>query len=261
MYADILFLTEWIRDYLILYAVSKLVHRPVSARRLFCGAAAGAVFSTAAAFLLPADALFVNLLFGLFLCAVMLFTAFRPKTGTVFFHLLLCTYTVAFILGGIISAVNSRLPSVPPALLFFIAWLLLAAGFAILRRLKKRIRKYADVRIRISEQTKTLRALVDTGNLLKDPPSGLPVSIIHAQALPAPASAYDCHDVAFHSLGCENGTLKVMYVPFLYIEYRGSETLLQDAPVGISPYPLSPADAYQMIVSPEIFIKQTERKP
>lgn len=48
MYADILFLTEWIRDYMILYAVSKLVHRPVSARRLFCGAAAGAVFSTAA---------------------------------------------------------------------------------------------------------------------------------------------------------------------------------------------------------------------
>ena len=252
MYADILFLTEFIRDYLVLYAVSKIAQRSARPKKLIAGACVGAAFSTLAAIFLPVDHLLFNFFYGLFLCAAMLKAAFQPNTKGDFFHLLLCTYASAFILGGIISFVNSRFPKVPSALIFLTAYLLFRGGFYLVSFLRQRIGKYCTARIVLSDEIKTLTALVDTGNLLKDEKSGLPVSIINESELALPLSEYDFHDVAFHSLGCENGILKVMYVPYLYIDYKGTEKIVQNAPVGISRYPLSPTGAYQMIISPEI---------
>lgn len=252
MYADILFLTEFLNDYLILLAVSCITGHHTGRKKLIAGALCGALISTILALFTADSGAFFNIASGIGLCLLMISITFSPRTRSDYFRLFLYTYSTAFILGGIINFFNERFPAVPSFIIFVLGFLLLKTGIKLSAFINKRNIKTCTVRISFPGQVKNLTALMDTGNLLYDEKSKYPVSIINRSCIPDFKENNISHSIPFKSLGCEFGTLEIMYVPYMCIEYQGNKKIIENAPLGISKNELSSANSYQMIICPDI---------
>lgn len=252
MYADLLFLTEFMNDCLILLIVRELNGYQTSKKRLIFGALIGALISTLLAIFFADAPVIFNILAGIFLCLCMIKTAFNTKIKSSFYRLFIHTYATAFIMGGITSFLQKIIPVLPAILIFFIGFFIIKGGIFISSLINKKGECLCRINICFDNVVKNYTALIDTGNLLFDQKSNLPVSIIVEEALPEEFRDQATHSINFNSLGCTNGSLKIIYVPYICVEYKGEKKLIEHAPLGLSTHKLSASDSYQMIISPEI---------
>lgn len=253
MYADILFLTEFINDCLILLIVKEINGYKTSVKRLLSGAITGAVISTILAVFFANLPVVLNIFAGIFLCLCMIKIAFAPKIRSLTCRLFLHTYAAAFIMGGVISFIQARFSQIPATSVSAIGFLLVKTGVFVSRLITKKSENLCHVNISFNQQIISCTALIDTGNMLVCKKTNLPVSIITSETIPEGFKSKDTHTITFNSLGCTNGTLEIIYVPYICIEYKGEKKLVYNAPLGISENRLS--DSYQMIISPEIINK------
>lgn len=255
MYADILFLTEFMNDCLILLIVKELNGFQTSKKRLMSGALIGALISTLLAIFFADAPVIINILSGILLCLCMIKIAFNTKVKSLFFRLFLHTYATAFIMGGICSFLQKIIPTLPAILIFSLGFFIVKGGVFINLLISKKGNCLCEVSICYENIIKKHTALIDTGNLLFDKKSKLPVSIISEEVLPEEIKLKATHCISFNSLGCTNGSLKILYVPYICVEYKGEKKLIENAPLGLSTNKLSASDSYQMIISPEIINK------
>lgn len=196
VYIDVLFLTNFAVNYIILLAAGKLSGGPVRRRRLALASLLGAAYaasalvaSSAAAYSLPA-----RLAFGFFMVAL----SFPDAKGAA-----LVAVTVSFFLCSAITAGTAlalqaygarALPvgtvlAAEPA----IHWWVIAMSLAILSAFPALARMTGyeagkslplmTLELEVGGKKLGLTALVDTGNNLRDPVSGLPVIVIDWDAL------------------------------------------------------------------------------
>jgi len=255
MYADLLFITELMNDYLILTTVSILTNFKIQQRRLLLGAISGALLSTILTCFFSNNYVFFNFFIGIILCLVMIKIAFRPSSRSVLIRLLIYTYATAFIIGGIVSFLNIRIPIVPSWLIFLISCVILNIGILLTAYINKESLKLCQITIHFPDRNFKCSALIDSGNMLVDKKTNLPVSILDKDCIPTSINRTNTNKITFNSLGCENGTLEIIYVPYICIEYSGEKKLIENAPVGVSPFKLSSSNAYRMIISPDIINK------
>lgn len=255
MYADLLFLTEFLSDYLILHIVKEWTGYYATIKHLIISSLVGAFISTLLNIFLPdAPALF-NLSAGILLCLVMVKIAFKPKMRCSLLNLISHSYATALIQGGIINFIQKRYPSFPYYIFFIIGFIVLKTGVFFKNKIYEKGEKLCQITIKFNNIIQSYTALIDTGNLLFDQKSNLPVSIIAEETLPEEFKAQATHSINFNSLGCTNGSLKIIYVPYICVEYKGEKKLIENAPLGLSTHKLSASDSYQMIISPEIINK------
>lgn len=252
MYADLLFLTEFLSDYLILHIVKEWTGYYSTLKRLIISSLIGALLSTLLTIFFPKAPVMFNFATGILLCLAMIKIAFNPKTRCSFFNLTSHCYATALIQGGIINFIQQRYPTFPYYIFFFIGFIVLKTGVFLKNKIKVRGEKLCQVNIKFKNMIQSYTALIDTGNLLFDQKSKLPVSIIVEEALPEEFRDQATHNIKFNSLGCTNGSLKIIYVPYICVEYKGEKKLIEHAPLGLSTHKLSASDSYQMIISPEI---------
>ena len=203
VYIDLYVLINTSMNLLCLMITASLLHRRVNRGRALVAALFGGIYA-AAILLLGANGIigfFLDCLAGGLMCAI----AFLKKNLT--FSRLLQTIAVevltSMILGGIMTALYSFLNRLDLpleilegdglsvwlfALLSAVAGLFTLRGgrfFGLSRRLKSVVLK-----VRLFEKELTLRALVDSGNLLRDPVSGRGVIVVERdrliEALPSP---------------------------------------------------------------------------
>lgn len=252
MYADLLFFNELLSDYLILLAVSHILGQQTAQKRIILGALCGAFAATVFALFFVDVGTIFNIAAGIILCFLMVYIAFFPSTRSNFLHISLYTYATAFVMGGIANFITERFPAIPAIIVFLVGFLLLESGIKLASLINKNTAKLCTVRISFANGIKSYTALMDTGNLLYDDHSGHAVSIISKGSLPNFQDLTTSHTISFKSLGCENGTLKIIYVPYMCVEAFGKKKLIENAPLGISEHTLSSSDSYQMIINPEI---------
>lgn len=255
MYADLLFLNEFLRDYLIITVVSTMTAFKTTKKRQLVAAGFGALLSTLLVIVVPKSSHLCNLIFGIILCMAMIKISFKPSEKAAFIHLLLYTYAAAFIIGGIITFLQTKFKALPSHIAFLTGFLLLKSGIFLTGIVKKRNERLCQISIKFPNEIKYFKALIDSGNLLIDKNSGLPISIIESDALPSDLELREKHFISFNSLGCTNGKLEFIYIPYICIDFKGNKKLIKNAPVGISKNKLSQANAYQMIISPDIIEK------
>lgn len=253
MYADILFISEFINDYLILSAVAYIGGYKKKRQRLLGAALCGAFISCMLTVFYRNLPDLLNLIAGILLCLIMIFLAFRPDTRSAAFRLFLYTYATAFIIGGINNFLLQRFPGLPTPLLFAGAYIMLKAGAFLIFFINVKGGKICRVSVKFENELKHFNALIDSGNLLFDRTSGLPVSIIDIDELEKDFNITGT--ISFNSLGCEKGTLELINVPYICIRYKGENKLIENAPLGLSKHKLSASDSYQMIISPNIINK------
>ena len=193
VYADLLFLIDFSMDFLCLYVTSRILHRNFGLWRCLGGAAVGGTYSVLALILE------MNVLPGIIadigVCALICLSAFGCH-GKGLYEYFLCVLTffgVSAALGGFMTAIYSMLNRFDLPLesvnekgdgisiwlfgLLAVAsglWTMLGGDF-FKRACTSRV---ADVDITYRGNKVTLRALVDTGNMLSDPISGKSVIVV-----------------------------------------------------------------------------------
>lgn len=259
LYIDVLFLTNFMMDSLLLLAVKKVMKCPVSNGRVFLGSAAGAVLTCLllvcplpTALKLPAGYVGISVF--------MVRTGLNLKWGKLFWKAYGLLFVAAFFTGGILQALR---PWFRTGSIFFaaavVAYYLLCGIWQCLLRLGRQQAQICEVILHIGERTCQVQALVDTGNGLTDPLSGEPVSVIDS-------------DCAKQILGEEKESKGIRYIPYrtvggegvmpvfrakqmeVCLEKEGEKFQMQRPVIGICEGKVSEQEDYQMILNPDILV-------
>lgn len=190
VYGDLLFLINFSMDFLCLFLVARLLAKPFSLPRTVLAAALGGIYSVTALFLtLGAWGRLADLLVCVLICAV----AFGDKReGWSSLALLSGAFVLAsMLLGGVMTAIFNLMNRADPPLDSFAdddsipLWLfaLVTAAASLItwiggRFLRRRGQiPEAQVEIQLGGRKTVIRAMCDSGNLLRDTVSGKPVIV------------------------------------------------------------------------------------
>ena len=196
LYADILFLINFIMNSFVLWVVSKITRSKRKSRWLFAGAG---VMSLLYTLLIAVEALrFINVaLSSVVILTAGVLAAFHIAGWRDFVKRIVIAYAISFTVGGLGMSLFF-LTDIPYAVYFIagdwqgfareISWQLVLAGTAVsyvLIKLGLRIARQhtmkrqllCNVQIFMGEQGASFEALVDTGHSLKEPLSQSPVII------------------------------------------------------------------------------------
>lgn len=193
IYSDVLFLLNFALDYLCLFITSRLLNIKTTLCRLAIASALGGLYS-----FLPYLAkmpTFVSLPLHIAFAAVLCLVSFGVQDPKRFPVTLLSFIVSSALMGGMISALYSlsidysdgvyREPSLGSFLLILAISAAVALCYGLICR--KRINTRSSfVRIRFYKNELTLNLLCDSGNLVTEPFSALPVIIVSATCLPHP---------------------------------------------------------------------------
>lgn len=189
VYADILFLINFITDYLCLYVTGKVMGFRIKKIWLTVASVIGALYGTASAvvpMLEPVCAVAVSL--------IMVVTAFSVKGIVRFLKAVVLLYCVSMLLGGIMTFVQQTVyanrhlyifsggAGLPLFLAIFCTVLLFMLACSKLFSIyihnvsRNCILTFEDKSVKVN-------LLVDTGNTLKDPYTGLPVVVVKKDVL------------------------------------------------------------------------------
>ena len=196
VYIDLYFLVNASMDLLCLLITARLMHRQVKTRRLLLSATLGGLYASAALLLGFGGfaGLLLDLLAALLLVAVA-FSTYRMRVLRLFWMTAVYVLT-SMTMGGIMTALYTLLNRLelpfevlqgdaPSA--FVLGLLAIVSGIAASRsgRLMGLSQKTKSVTVEATllGQRVTLHAMVDTGNLLRDPISGRGVIVADRRAL------------------------------------------------------------------------------
>lgn len=186
VYVDLFFLINFSMDFLCFFLTARLLHRPFSIPRTIAASVLGGLYADVALFFSAGRLL--SLVIDVSVCALMCLVAFgeRKKIRSLPFYILIYT-AVSMALGGIMTALfqlfnrSSVFESVGETegdgisvwgffLLALISGILTLLGGRFFR--KKTARTDAVIEVVYEEKRTRLSAMVDSGNLLREPISG-----------------------------------------------------------------------------------------
>lgn len=252
VYIDVLAANNFFADLAALFAVNIFRRRQVHAHRIIAGAVLGTLGSCLVFVVFANPAAYFLTVHFLLNPAVLLLT-FREKSKQDFFSDLCISYFVFLLIGGITEWLYAGglgfftyEAAVGMALL-----LLLMTSWWLRVRLKNRVR-YAEVKLHQNGKQIRLQALSDSGNLLTDPYTGKPVSMIDRQVY---ENAYGrpcgVRLIPYESLGCRHGLLEAVTVEELSYVYGNRAVSIKKAVLGLADHALFEKKIYQMIINPQ----------
>ena len=196
LYADLLFMVNFVMNGFVLWVVSKILRQKRKARWLVLGSAVMALLYTLLLIIEPLR--FLNIaLASVVILAVGVMTAFYPTGIKHFLRLMLASYGITFVVGGLGMALF-YLTDLPYAIHYIaadfdgfrqaVSWQLVLVGMVISYFLIKLTMKLIEhhtikrqmlmnVMVSMNEKYIFFDALVDTGHSLKEPLSQSPVIV------------------------------------------------------------------------------------
>lgn len=199
IYADVVFLINFIMDAFIFWITSKLVKRKIKMWRLFAGAGL-----TAALYCLLIFVQQLRIYYNFFACLVILMSglllAFHPRKVKEFIKLIVISHIAAFSVGGLgialfyytnISSIIGNYLSVAVGNFSFkillaassISYVIIKLSIGWIRRVMIKKQTFYNIKIYFDKDDLTLNTLMDTGNSLTDPIGKLPVIVTEFEAV------------------------------------------------------------------------------
>ncbi len=177
IYIDLLFLLNFIYDFLILVTVSLTLKRNVSLKRLIFGSLVGAL-STFIIFI-PINK-YLLLLLKIAMGIIMLIVTFSYKNFKYFINNSLYLYMTSVILAGFLYFLKIEFNNLCYIISLLIAPLILYLYLKEQKNLKKVVNYYRHVIITFkNNQELNLNGFIDSGNKLKDPITGKYIILIN----------------------------------------------------------------------------------
>ena len=184
VYIDIVFVTNLLLDYLLLRLVGFLFRCGKSRKRYFCAAAMGALFSCLILWV-PGKTVWVSVLLHGACAMGMIRIGCGLKKGSLLIKGMFTLYLAAFLCGGFWD-VAVRGKGITLKMFFMIfagTYLLLSTAVYLSDSIRTRTRSIYPITLLHNGKKHSLYGFYDTGNLLSDPLTGVPVSVMESKVL------------------------------------------------------------------------------
>lgn len=264
IYIDSLFLLNFTMNLYLLLLLNKSLGRTATRKRLLAGAAMGGM-GYCLMLLLPVGNALVKILFSVVLVnGGTLFWVFRPHSVKAFLKILESGFLYSFLMGGGLFLLMNQ-GTFFRKYMMSVTGILLCGGLLWLlfynRAIPKRKVGTDICKVELSgggESRITVQAIVDTGNSLKEPISGKPVSVLDKTVFDIlwkdePPKVFRA--IPYRSVGCEKGIMRGYEVPEMRIEQDGISKVCRNVYIGISDKPVSVTEHYRMLIHPGLLEK------
>ena len=197
VYLDMIFLENLILDSILLYSTGLILKTKIKIKGIVLSSIVGSIYSVMYYYLKLN--ILTDIILKIFISTIMMNLAFRFKSIKDFLREIICFYITSFIfaggvlgfisilnnkkliiINGVLKEKNSFMPIVLGVLISFILIVIL------FRFIKTKISKkdlIYTIKIKINKKEITTKAIIDTGNFLKDPITGFPVVIVEQDIL------------------------------------------------------------------------------
>lgn len=256
LYVDVLFLVNFMMDYLLLLIVKRILKCSATHGNICLGAIVGSAMTCLIMvfpFLHPSIKL---ILFHTLVNTCMIRVGLKIKTIRAFVKSLVMLYIGGFLLGGILESFRQY---VRVGSLFFavaIAGYYIVLGiWKFLSHIQRWNNYYCDVILYLGENSYQFKAMIDTGNNLRDPISGKPVSILNresAKKFLMKESAKNIRYIPYSSIGKKEGVLPAFQADKMCVRQE-EECWVESPLIGVSEEMISAGGEYDMILSPNLF--------
>ena len=200
IYIDIVLLENIIMNYIIIYATAIILKKNKRHIRFFIASFIGAIYSILA--YISILKIYSNIFLKIILSIIIVYIAFNPQNIKKMWKALAIFYLVSFVFGGVAFAMiymvkpqdvlmrNGLFLGTYPLktiiLGAIISFVLIVVVFKIIKTQISKKSMYCDIEIKLNEKIINTKAMIDTGNLLKDPITNTPVIVVERSLL------YEC---------------------------------------------------------------------
>ena len=197
IYLDVVIVENLIMDAIIIYATAIVLKVKIRHLRIIISSLIGAIYSVLS--YISDLEVYNNLFLKIFLSIVMVYIAFSPQNIKTLMKQILIFYLTSFLFGGVAFALiyvikpqeilmkNGLFLGMYPLKTVFlgaiVATAILITAFKVVKSNITKKDMMCDVSIELNNKTVNLKTMIDTGNMLKEPISGLPVIVVENTAL------------------------------------------------------------------------------
>ena len=197
IYIDVIIVENLIMNYIILYATGTISKVKISYLRIFCSSLIGAIYAiTEYTFKLN---IYSNIIIKTILSVIIIYVAFNPQNIKKMCKQLIIFYVTTFTFGGIATYLiyvlkpqniiikNGMYVGTYVLKVIFIGaivgTIILAIAFKMTKNKLTKKDMICKVKIKLNGKEETVEAMVDTGNMLKEPITGTPVVVVERTSL------------------------------------------------------------------------------
>lgn len=197
VYIDVLFLENLILNSIILYATAIISKAKIQHLRILCASILGAFYVII--YYVFKIKVYTNIIAKLFLAICMIYIVFRPKKPKDLFKYSMLFFLVSFVFGGaslgVIYIVNSNNVIIKNGMILgkytintimfgiIIAFIVCILSFKLVRTRFTKQDMFCDIKINVDGKEIKTKAMIDTGNLLKEPITNIPVVVVEYTVL------------------------------------------------------------------------------
>ncbi len=200
IYIDVILVENLMMNYIILLATGIVAKVKIKQFRLVLASLIGAIY-TIISYMKILNLQF-SFVFKIILSIIIVYAAYNPQRMSKMWKILLIFYLVSFVFGGVAFSLiyivkpqevlmknGMFLGTYPLKIIILgavIAFLIIIATFKIVKNKISKKDVIYDIEVMIDDKKITTRALIDTGNMLKEPITNTPVIVIEKALL------YEC---------------------------------------------------------------------
>ena len=197
IYVDVVLMENLIMNYIILLATGLILKIKIKHIRLILGSLLGAIYTIVAytGFL----KIYSNFILKIILSLIIVYIAYNPQTVKTLSKELLFFYLTSFVFGGAAFALIyivkpqdilmknglflGTYPLKTVILAAIVAFIIIITAFKIIKRKMTKKDMIYKIEVKLNGKIIKTKALVDTGNMLKEPITNLPVVVIERSLL------------------------------------------------------------------------------
>ena len=200
IYIDVVFIENLIMNYIILFATSIIIKIKVKHIRLILASILGAIYSIIA--YMSILEMYSSVILKIILSVIIVYIAYNPQNVKNMWKYLVIFYMTSFVFGGAAFALiyivkpqdilmkNGLFLGTYPLktiiLGTIVAFVVIVASFKLVKSKISKKDMFCTIKININKVEIETKAMIDTGNLLKEPISNTPVIVVEHTLL------YDC---------------------------------------------------------------------
>ena len=200
IYIDVVFLENLVMNSIILIASGIILKKKLKWIRIILASSLGAIYTIIG--YISVLQIYSNLVLKVILSILIIYIAFNPQTVKQLWKDILIFYLTSFVFGGVAFALIyvvkpqeilmknglflGTYPLKTVLLAAIVAFIVIIAAFAIVKTKFSKKDMFCDVEVELNNKKIRTRAMIDTGNLLKEPITNTPVIVLEHTLL------YEC---------------------------------------------------------------------
>lgn len=293
IYLDIVFIENIIMNFIIIFTTGIVLKTTIKQWKMIIASGIGAIYTIAMYLnILP---IYSNFFMKFILSVVIVYISFSPKKIKTLLKQLLIFYLISFVFGGCVFSlmffISPKLATMKNGVFVgayplkialiggIVSFIVIQISFKIVKTKLTKKNVIYDIEINLNNNSINVKALLDTGNLLKEPITGSPVVVVERSKLYSifPAVVLDnlekiiggdtsvllgCNDniniisrfrmIPFTSLGKQNGLLLGIKVDYINVVIEENIKKIHNVIIGIYDKSFTKNEMYSAIFGLDI---------